>query len=135
MLQPPGFEASDTSLVCKLNKALCGLKQAPRAWYERLTSTLLAFGFRSSKCDHSLFIYTKDNIYIYVLIYVGDIIITGTSYTVVSDLITQLNVQFALKQLVNIEFFLGIELKKLNNGSLKLSQSKYICELLSRENM
>jgi hypothetical protein len=33
MVQPPGFEASDKSLVCKLNKALYGLKQAPRAWF------------------------------------------------------------------------------------------------------
>jgi histone deacetylase 1/2 len=59
MVQPPGFEASDSNLVCKLNKALYGLKQAPRQWFDRLTSTLLQFGFKASKCDPSLFTYTK----------------------------------------------------------------------------
>ena len=45
MTQPPGFESSDKSLVCKLNKAIYGLKQAPKAWFERLKVTLLKFGF------------------------------------------------------------------------------------------
>lgn len=58
MSQPPGFEHSDKTLVCRLNKALYGLKQAPRAWYDRLRSTFLQFGFVSSKCDPSLFVYT-----------------------------------------------------------------------------
>jgi len=40
MQQPPGFEASDKSLVCKLNKAFYGLKQAPRQWFTRLQHTL-----------------------------------------------------------------------------------------------
>jgi histone deacetylase 1/2 len=59
MVQPPGFETTDSSLVCKLNKALYGLKQAPRQWFDRLTSTLLQFGFKSSKCDLSLHLHQK----------------------------------------------------------------------------
>lgn len=55
MAQPPGFAAENKKLVCKLNRALYGLKQAPRAWYESLSSTLLQFGFKSSRCDPSLF--------------------------------------------------------------------------------
>ena len=45
MTQPSGFEVADRSLVCKLDRALCGLKQAPRQWFDRLKSTLLQFGF------------------------------------------------------------------------------------------
>ena len=43
--QPPGFEVTDKSLVCKLNKVIYGLKQAPRKWFDRLKSTLLQLGF------------------------------------------------------------------------------------------
>lgn len=53
------FTSADRYLVCKLKKAIYGLKQAPQAWYERLTSTLISFGFVRSKCDPSLLIYTK----------------------------------------------------------------------------
>ena len=59
MQLPPGFENPNTSLVCKLNKALFGLKQAPRQWFDRLKSTLLHLGFSASKCDPSLFVYVS----------------------------------------------------------------------------
>jgi len=45
MLQPPCLKASDKKFVRKLHKALCGLKQAPRVWYECLTQTLILLGF------------------------------------------------------------------------------------------
>lgn len=90
MLQPPGFEAKNKHLVCKLNKALYGLKQAPRAWYEHLTSVLIQFGFSPSKCDPSLFTYTRADALLYVLVYVDDIIITGSSQSLITSLIHKL---------------------------------------------
>jgi hypothetical protein len=50
MRQPPGYEdAQNSSYVCKLDKAIYGLKQAPHAWYSRLSIKLLQLGFVSSK--------------------------------------------------------------------------------------
>lgn len=135
MVQPPGFEASDKSLVCKLNKALYGLKQAPRAWYERLTKALLQFGFCPSRCDPSLFTFSAQGARLFVLVYVDDILITGTSSQLISDLIHKLNAQFALKELGSLDYFLGIEVKRLKNGCLLLNQSKYIRDLLLKANM
>lgn len=91
--------------MCKLQKAIYGQKQAPRAWYERLTSTLLTFGFVRSKCDPSLLIYKKNGQCVYMLIYVDDIIITGSSSCLIQQMITQLNHVFAFKQLGDLEFF------------------------------
>ena len=76
-VQPEGFSIG-TNLVRKLHKALYSLKQALRSWFERLVATLHKFGFTSSKCDPSLFIYTQGSITTYVLVYVDDIIVTGT---------------------------------------------------------
>jgi hypothetical protein len=77
MRQPPGFEdESKLHYVCKLDKALYGLKQTPRAWYSRLSSKLLQLGFKSSKSDTSLFIYSSNGVTIFILIYVDNIIVT-----------------------------------------------------------
>lgn len=64
-----------------------------------------------------------------------DIIITGSSPSLIKDLITRLNVQFALKDLGHLDYFLGIEVKRLASGSLLLTQHKYIRESLARANM
>lgn len=135
MSQPSGFEVADKSLVCKLNKALYGLKQAPRAWFERLRTTLLQFGFGDSKCDPSLFIYNKDEAIVYMLIYVDDIILTGSSTSLVKQISSQLHSVFALKQLGKLDYFLGIEVHTQPNGNLLLTQSKYIRDLLTKTNM
>lgn len=109
MEQPKGFESSDPSLVCKLNKAFYGLKQAPRQWFERLQTALLQLGFKASKCDPSLFTYVSQGNTIYILVYVDDIIITGNSSSLLHTIITKLNVSFSLRQLGDLDNFLGIE--------------------------
>lgn len=76
---PRGFvDQTNPTFVCRLHKALYGLKQAPRAWYTRLSQSLLDLGFSSSLVDSSLFTYHHHSIHIFVLIYVDDIIVTGT---------------------------------------------------------
>ncbi|KAK4276114.1 hypothetical protein QN277_019103 [Acacia crassicarpa] len=132
MVQPPGYESSDKSLVCRLDKALYGLKQAPRAWFERLGTALHNFGFSNSKCDQSLFIRKTLSDVTYVLVYVDDIILTGTSAVAISALISALHDQFALKDLGPLTYFLGIEVKRLHDGSLFLSQAKYIRGVLAK---
>lgn len=135
MTQPPGFEASDRTLVCRLNKALYGLKQAPRAWYERLRSAFLQFGFVSSKCDPSLFVYTTSTATMYALVYVDDIIVTGPSESLVKLFVSKLKAVFALKDLGQLDYFLGIEVKHLADHSILLSQRKYIRDLLEKTKM
>lgn len=135
MLQPPGFEAADKTLVCKLNKAIYGLKQAPRAWFDKLKGSLLHHGFLASKCDPSLFLLHTASLTIMVLVYVDDIIITGNSASFITALIKNLNTDFSLKQLGKLDYFLGIEVTHLPNGSLLLSQAKYLTDLLAKINM
>jgi histone deacetylase 1/2 len=135
MTQPPGFDSTDSSLVCKLHKALYGLKQAPRQWFERLQGALLQLGFHSSKCDPSLFTYQSQDNTVYLLVYVDDIIITSNNSSLLQSLIQKLNHAFSLKHLGTLDYFLGIEVNQLPTGSLLLTQSKYIRDLLHRTNM
>lgn len=128
MLQPPGFEQG-SNLVCKLHKELYGLKQAPRAWYQRLAATLIKMDFNSNRFDPSLFLKITSTTTTYVLIYVDDILITCSSTEYISLLKTQLSIEFALKDMGWLHYFLGVEVKKLANGELHCSQHKYIQDL------
>ena len=111
-MEPPlGFLPSDFGLLCKLHKSIYGLKQAPRAWYERLTSTLMSFGFVHNKCDSSLLVLNNIAGCIYVLIYIHDIILTDSSHSILQAIIPKLHYVFALKQLGDLDYFLGIEVK------------------------
>ena len=135
MKQPPGFEDDNAPhLVCRLDKAIYGLKQAPRAWYARLSSKLIDLGFKASKSDTSLFIYQRSGIVIYMLIYVDDIIVTSSSSEAVTALLHDLRKDFALKDLGNLHYFLGIEVQR-DKQELLLSQEKYAQEILSRVGM
>jgi histone deacetylase 1/2 len=133
MRQPPGFEQGN-GLVCKLDKALYGLKQAPRAWYSRLSAKLQVLGFTPSKSDTSLFFLAKPAITMFVLVYVDDIIVTSSTPTAVTSLLQQLRGDFALKDLGDLHYFLGIEVKKTYDG-ITLSQGRYTKDLLKRVGM
>jgi transposase InsO family protein len=117
MRQPPGYEEKRKSqYICKLDKALYGLKQAPRAWFSKLSTKLQALGFTPSKADTSLFFYTRNKISIFVLVYVDDIIVASSCQNATAALLKDLQMEFALKDLGDVHYFLGIEVKKVQDG-------------------
>jgi hypothetical protein len=135
MKQSPGFADSvRPTYLCKLDKSLYGLKQAPRTWFSRLSGKLLQLGFYASKADVSLFIFNKDDIQMYILIYVDDIIIVSSSSVATDPLLTQLQAEFAVKDLGLPSYFLGLEVHHTSTG-LVLTQQKYIQDILKRTNM
>jgi hypothetical protein len=67
--------------VCKIKKSLYGLKQAPRAWYEKMDSFLLSEGFSHCQCDSNIYILRKNDALILLVLYVDDLILTGSSST------------------------------------------------------
>jgi histone deacetylase 1/2 len=135
MHQRPGYKDTDhPNYVCKLDKAIYGLKQAPRAWYARLCNKLIQLGFTPSKGDTLLFYFNKNGIVIFVLVYVDDIIVASSSREATNALLINLEKDFALKDLGDLHFFLGIEVKKAGNG-LALFQERYATDLLKRAGM
>jgi hypothetical protein len=130
MKQPPEFyDSSHPDYVCKLDKVIYGLKHAPRAWYSRLSTKLINLGFHASKADMSLFIYHQGKVQIFLLIYVDDIIVTSSLDQAVSTLLNNLRVNFALKDLGQLHYFLGIEVKP-SIGVIVLTQEKYTKDIL-----
>ena len=91
-------------------------------------------GFRGSRSDSSLFIYHNATITIYFLIYLDDLIVTASQPSAIDDLLCQLKTNFAIKDLGNLNFFLGIKVLP-NSTGLVLSQKRYIVDLLIKINM
>jgi hypothetical protein len=92
MEQPEGFAVEGREkLVCKLVKALYELKQTPRASYEKINKYLKSRGFKRSDYDPNLYIKKKGEEIITMVVYVDDLIITGSS----DDLIQEENDSFA----------------------------------------
>ena len=91
-------------------------------------------GFVESLVDASLFTFHHSSIHLYVLIYVDDILVTGTHPSHMLTMIQQLQSEFPLKDLGPLSYFLGIHAVRDSHG-LHLSQSKYILELLNRARM
>ncbi|KAH9693065.1 retrovirus-related pol polyprotein from transposon RE1 [Citrus sinensis] len=135
MPQPEGFEDKrKPNHICKLKKALYGLRQAPRAWFDKLKSALYSWGFNNSKCDTSLFFRKNNAEMVIILVYVDDIIVTGSDNKGIEGVIGKLSEAFALKDLGNLSYFLGIQVIR-NQNSILLSQAKYVQDLLTKTEM
>ena len=121
MRPPAGLFSTPTSAVCKLRRSLYGLKQAPRAWYERFTSVLLQFDFLKSKYDASLFLRKTANGVVFLLVYVDDIVITGTDLALIDQLKQHLQKSFHMKDLgtqlkLNVLYYLLTQISTNERG-------------------
>ena len=136
MKQPLGFiDDHYPDYVCRLRKSLYGLKQAPRAWNAKFTGYLPALGFVSSHSDPSLFVKHDGPNVVILLLYVDDIIITGSSSTLVQSVIDDLGQVFDMKDIGQLTYFLGLEVSYQSNGDLFVNQAKYARDLLKRAGM
>ncbi|RVW29708.1 Retrovirus-related Pol polyprotein from transposon TNT 1-94 [Vitis vinifera] len=133
---PPGLKLSSSNdLVCKLQKSLYGLKQSPRAWFERFTKVIKGEEFSQGQSDHTLFIKRSPGGKITVLIvYVDDIIVTGNDEEEISRLKTVLSKEFEIKDLGTLRYFLGMEVARSSKG-IFVSQRKYTLDLLKETGM
>ncbi|CAM9001526.1 unnamed protein product [Rhodiola kirilowii] len=136
MSLPPGYDAlkSSSGLVCKLKKALYGLKQSPRAWFDRFRSVMKKYGYKQCDADHALFLKKLGEKLIALIIYVDDMIVTGNDFTEMEKLKDHLSTEFEMKDLGKLNYFLGIEVSRSNQG-IFLSQRKYVLDLLEETGM
>ncbi|RVW44659.1 Retrovirus-related Pol polyprotein from transposon RE1 [Vitis vinifera] len=133
---PPGFEESMAkNQVCKLQKSLYGLKQSPRAWFDRFTKAVLKLGYKQGQADHTLFVKKSHTGKMAILIvYVDDIILSGNDMEELQNLKKYLSEEFEVKDLGNLKYFLGMEVARSRKG-IVVSQRKYILDLLKETGM
>jgi hypothetical protein len=111
MEQPEGFvEPGMEDYVCLLLKALYRLKQASRAWYQRMRTVLLEFGFVRSWADHCIYILHRDGKTCILFLYVDDNGILSSSFALVVEVKEFLKSRFSMKDLGEAEYILGIQI-------------------------
>ena len=131
MSLPPGFEEEHgRNKVCRLKKSLYGLKQSPRAWFERFGKVVKRLGYIQSQADHTLFYkHSANNKIAILIVYVDDIILTGDDSLELKNLREKLAKAFEIKELGPLKYFLGIEFARSKEG-IFMNQRKYILDLL-----
>nr|GEV28186.1 ribonuclease H-like domain, reverse transcriptase, RNA-dependent DNA polymerase [Tanacetum cinerariifolium] len=132
LCQPLRFEDIDfPDKVHKVEKALYGLHQAPRAWCETLSTYLLDNGFHRGKIDKTLFIRRhKDDIFL-VQVYVDDIIFGSTKKELCNAFEKIMHEQFQMSSMGKLAFFLGLQVKQKQDG-IFINQDKYVAEILKK---
>lgn len=128
VLQLEGFEKKgEEGKVYKLRKALYGLRQAPRAWNNKLNQILCELQFR--KCSKEPSVYRKmvNGELLVVAIYVDDLFVTGTSVKVIKEFKERMSTKFDMSDLGQLTYYLGIEVCQHENG-ITLVQRRYVSE-------
>nr|GEV89741.1 putative ribonuclease H-like domain-containing protein [Tanacetum cinerariifolium] len=130
--QPLGFEDPDhPDKVYKVVKALYGLHQAPRAWYETLATYLLKNGFHKGTIDQTLFIKKQKGDILLVQIYVDDITFGATNKDLCKSFEKLMKDKFQMSSMGELTFFLGLRVKQ-KKDVIFISQDKYVAKILRK---
>ncbi|XP_074327045.1 uncharacterized protein LOC141664984 [Apium graveolens] len=120
VMQPEGFERKgQESKVYKLLKALYGLRQAPRAWYSKLNKFLERLGFQRCPYEHAVYTRKIEGNILVVGVYVDELLITGTSISIIKEFKQEMNKQFDMSDLDKLTYYLGTEIEQ-GSGFIKL---------------
>lgn len=133
---PPGYAylsshclSNPQDYVCKLVKTIYGLKQAPRRWFVKFSNALKQYKFTQSHSDNSLFTLHTSTCFVAILVYVDDILVSGSSTELISTVKQYLQTQFKMMDLGPLKYFLSIEVARSTDG-FYLNQRKYALDLL-----
>lgn len=137
MQMPEGFSHSGYTNKClKLNKAIYGLKQASKAWNDRVNEVLLDMHYQRSKYEPCIYTKKQNNLITIIALYVDDFFVFSNNVDETDHLKKELGSKFKLKDLGRIKECLGMQVHYDVEGKvITLSQKNYINLLLKKFNM
>ncbi|KAG3043973.1 hypothetical protein PC121_g22208 [Phytophthora cactorum] len=127
---PEGVELDGNFDCLELVKAIYGLKQASRVWNETFDEFVCSIGFQVSSSDPCLYIKVVDGHCVLVMVYVDDVLITGSSPELIARTKTDLKTRFEMTDSGKCAFVLGIELVDGPDGSVTMCQRRYVDDIL-----
>nr|GEX98763.1 hypothetical protein [Tanacetum cinerariifolium] len=132
VVQPPGFQDPKfPERVYKVEKAMYGLYQAPRAWYGTLSKYLLDNGFQRGTIDQTLFIRKHKGEFLLVQVHVDDIIFGSSNSQLCREFEALMHYKFQMSAMGELTFFLGLQILQ-KNDVIFLSQDKYVGDILKK---
>ena len=121
-------------IICHLKKSLYGLKQSPRAWFDRFTIAIQQQGYKQAQADHIVLYRSFDEKIAILIVYVDDIIITGNDRVEIEIIEKKLACYIEMKDLGNLRYFLKMKVAR-NKNDILVSQRKYALGLLKETGM
>ncbi|MBP1527053.1 MAG: DDE-type integrase/transposase/recombinase [Spiroplasma ixodetis] len=132
---PKGFtnerKWKDTKVI-KLQKALYGLKMSPRKWNDRFDLVIKELGMTRDAAEPCAYSWKDSNLFVVLIVYVDDILITGTSESKIAELKKVLNANFKMNEMKKPEKFLGMTLERKEAGKLCLHQAEFTLGLVNK---
>jgi hypothetical protein len=137
MKQHEGFVVKGKKeLVCKLKRSLYGIKQSPRMWYQNFDTYIISLGFVRSKVDLCIYSKEEGGHFIYVALYVDDMLLIGNNMEAIKEVKKKISSKFNMKDLSAAKFILGMEIKRDRAArNLWLNQTNYIETFFKTFNM
>ena len=137
--QPKGFEVVGTNgerLYCFLKKAIYGLKQAGRTWWQAIHQHLISIGFTASPSDTCLYVRTRGAKIVILAIYVDDFIVTGSDQLCLNEFKKELQAKYKINDLGPLELTLGMRVDRCaDTGTITISQAAYTKAVLQKFQM
>ena len=119
--------------VCKIQRALYGLKISPKRWYEKFAEVMLNFGLKSHDSEPCLFTWRNNGKYLLLLLYVDNMLITSNDINKLDEIKLKLKLEFEMSDIGEPKSFLGIEIHRdRQNRTITLTLEGYIDKLLKR---
>ena len=117
--------------VCKLEKALYGLKVNPKCWNQKFTETVKRFGLKTDFYEPRLFTWREENKFIILVLYVDDILMACNDSTKLKEIKINLKRNFDMTDIGEPKSFLGLKIQRdRKNKTLKINQENYIHKML-----
>ena len=94
-----------------MGRGTTGLKQAPRAWYDKLTEHLLKLNFEHFDLDDATVLFVKKvgRYVVYLVVYVDDLLMTGNNESYIASIKKDLKNIFEMTDMGHLHYYLGIE--------------------------
>lgn len=127
MKKPVTFERDDTNnnKVLKLKRAIYGLKQSSRAWYQRVNDYLINQGYKKSDYEPCLFTKFKGNVKLIIALFVDDIFVFSNCTKATEQLVQEPGSQFKIKNLGQVKQCLGLRVNMCKNV-ITIDQEQYV---------
>ena len=133
MRQPPLYQKGGPQTVCRLLRSLYGLRQAPRAWHTKLKAALESLEFVASDADAALFVLRLDTGFIYLLVYVDDLLCAAKTTKEVKRIFDLIKATFKARDLGEATYFLHMKIRRDRPArTLFLSQERYALDIIAK---